>query len=207
MIGVKEFEIPKDKAYEAWKEHLEILKKQNDEGIKILKDAYYHASKSRKIIDIYQTMESAGLDKEGWPRLAICRADGEEACFQRREKGGGLFHHEELDTWGLRSGNRYSVRMPAGSFMDMPLSEWPNRHKNFRYAIVPTIPAAHFPKGKLERYYILWEVEQWHERKQKPIPPIDPFLLKRLSRNLFAVIAEWDLTPLERAVIRGAFEL
>lgn len=206
MKGVQEFNIPKEKAKQAWKEHISLLKKKSDEGLTILKSAYYHASKGHKIIDIYQTMENAGLDKNGWPNLAICRADGTEACYQRRGKGAGLFHHFNQDSWQF-SPNRYSVRLPKGVFMDMPLEKWPNESKNFRYAIVPTIPAEHYPTGKLQQYYILWEVEQWHEKSQIPIPPIDPFLLKRLSRNLFAVLAEWDLTPLERAVIRGALDI
>jgi hypothetical protein len=205
MKGVKEFDIPKEKAYKAWKEHVSLLKTKSDEGLKILKSAYYHASKGHKIIDIYQSMESAGLDKDGWPNLAICRADGEEACFQRRAKGAGLFHHEAL-SWRVGP-NRNSVQLPQGTFMDMPRDEWPHERNNQRYAVVPTIPAEHHPTGQLERYYILWEVEKWHESSQIPVPPIDPFLLKRLSRNLFAVLAEWDLTELERAVIKGALTI
>ena len=204
MKGVKEFDIPKGKAKEAWKEYVQLLKEHSDdEGAKVLKQAYYHASKGRKIIDIYQAMQDAGLNKEGWPNLAICRADAIEGCYQRREKGAGLFHHEDLSRWAATA-NRNSVRLLEGTFMDMPVQKWPEENKNYRYATIPTIPAGCYPKGKLENYYILWEVEQWHEKSQIPIPPIDPFLLKRLSPNLFVVLAEWDLTPLERAVIKGA---
>ncbi len=204
MKGVKEFDIPVEKAEKAWKQHLELLKTRKDEGVKILKEAYYHAKKGRKVIDIYQAMQSAGLDKDGWPNLAICRADGKEACYQRRAKGGGLFHHVDLNHWQTRGGNRNSVFIPKETFMDLPITHYETHSANHRYAIVPTIPAVHYPDGQLERYYILWEVEKWHEKTTIPVPPVDPFLLKRLSRNLFAVLAEWDLTELERAVIRGA---
>jgi len=203
MKGVKEFIIPKEKALEAWKEYLELLKNRDDEGAKILKQAYYHASKGRKIIDMYQAMQEAGLNTEGWPRLAICRADGEECCFRRREEGGGIFHH--LDVWELRGhGNRNSVSLSKGTFMALPVDSYWGSSKNYRYTNLPTIPAKFYPKGALERYYLLWEVEKWHEKSQLPVPPMDPFLLKRISPNLFVVLAEWDLTPLERAVIRGA---
>ena len=206
MKGVKEFNIPKEKAEKAWKEHLDLLKTREDEGVKILKQAYYHAKKGRKIIDIYQAMQNAGLDKDGWPNLAICRADGTECSFERREEGAGLFHHIPRDRW--TPATRYSVLIPKGTFMDLPVADsWSEWRENYRYAVIPTIPAEHYPKGSLERYYILWEVEQWHEASKLPVPPIDPFLLKRLSPNLFAVLAEWDLTPLERAVIRGALTI
>ena len=202
MKGEKEFDIPKEKALVAWKEYLELLKNRDDEGAKVLKQAYYHASKGRKIIDIYQAIQNSGLNKEGWPQLAICRADGTECCFRRRAKGAGIFHHEPLSGWD--NGNRNSVLLPESCFMDLPVSDHWDRAKDQRYATIPTIPAKYYPQGTLERYYILWEVEQWHEKSQIPIPPIDPFLLKRLSPNLFVVLAEWDLTPLERAVIKGA---
>ena len=205
MKGVKEFDIPKDKAEKAWKEHLALLKTKSDEGIKILKEAYYHAKEGRKIIDLYQAMQDAGLNKEGWPNLAICRADGPECCFVRRRNGAGLFHNDDLARWNIDTNNQ-SVRLPAGTFMDLPAKDYFSS-SDMRYALLPTIPAEHYPKGQLERYYLLWEVETWYERSQQPVPPIDPFLLKRLSPNLFAVLAEWDLTPLERAVIKGALTI
>ena len=65
-------------------------------------------------------------------------------------------------------------------------------------APTPVIPAEIMPDGKLENYYILWEVEEW-----KPVPPKDPILLKRISPNLFAVIATWNLTKIEQAVMKG----
>ena len=206
MKGIQEFTIPKDKAEKAWKEHLKLLKTKKDEGLEILKSAYYHASKGHKIIDIYQAMQSAGLNKDGWPNLAICRGATPECCFERRKKGAGTFHHEDLSSWNIAS-NRSSVSLPEGTFMDLTVKQYPNRNENYRYAVVPTVPAQHYPKGNLDKYFLLWEVETWYEKSQIPVPPIDPFLLKRLSPNLFAVLAEWDLTPLERAVIRGALSL
>lgn len=47
----------------------------------------------------------------------------------------------------------------------------------------------------------LLNVEKW-----KPVPPRDPILVKRLTPNLFGVLATWDLTKLERAVIRGRIQ-
>ena len=118
MKGVKEFDIPKEKALKAWKEYLELLKNRDDEGAKVLKQAYYHASKGRKVIDIYQAMKDAGLNTEGWPNLAICRADAKEVCFNRRKKGSGLFHHEDIKQWRIHA-NRNSVRIPEGTFIDL----------------------------------------------------------------------------------------
>ena len=34
----------------------------------------------------------------------------------------------------------------------------------------------------------------------------DPYLLRRINENLFVVLASWDLTELERAVMEGYVE-
>lgn len=36
-----------------------------------------------------------------------------------------------------------------------------------------------------------------------PVPPTDPFLLRHLGGTLYVVLAQWDLTPLEKAVLAG----
>ncbi len=54
------------------------------------------------------------------------------------------------------------------------------------------------PKGSNENYYVLWEVDHWTRE-----PPRDPYLLRRITDNMFVVIAAWNLTDLERAVIKG----
>lgn len=35
------------------------------------------------------------------------------------------------------------------------------------------------------------------------IPPGDPALLKHMGGDLYAILAVWDLSPLERAVLAG----
>ena len=55
------------------------------------------------------------------------------------------------------------------------------------------------PTGKLDNYYILFEVVQWDD---VPVAA-DPYLLKRINANAFVVLAEWDVTVVEQAVMRG----
>ena len=45
--------------------------------------------------------------------------------------------------------------------------------------------------------HLLWE-PRWERR---PRPPGDPALLKHLAGPLYAVLATWDLTPVEQAVL------
>jgi hypothetical protein len=62
-----------------------------------------------------------------------------------------------------------------------------------QYQLLP--PSIKPSEASLKHYHILWEAE-WENA-----PPVDPYLLRRISANLFVVIASWDLTPLERAVM------
>jgi hypothetical protein len=72
------------------------------------------------------------------------------------------------------------------------------------YARVPMIPANVRPKtGAEQDWYILWEVEKWADNQRSIIPDLDPYLLKHLGGSLYAVLAEWDLTDLERSIMKA----
>lgn len=70
------------------------------------------------------------------------------------------------------------------------------------YALVPIVPPT-VRKGHadLSRYFTLWEVEQWADQRIRAAADRDPYLLQRLGGDLYAVVGEWDLTELERAVM------
>ena len=48
-------------------------------------------------------------------------------------------------------------------------------------------------------YFVLFEVAEWNE---VPVAK-DPYLLKRINANAFVVLAEWDVSEVELAVMRG----
>ncbi len=64
-------------------------------------------------------------------------------------------------------------------------------------ALAPKIPPRHHP-GDLSKYYLLWE-PKWEAKAPDP----DPMLLSRIGDNFFAIVAVWDMTPLEQAVLEG----
>jgi hypothetical protein len=70
------------------------------------------------------------------------------------------------------------------------------RRKTDAETLVPIVPPQLRPKHKIENYHTLWEVESW-----TLVPPRDPMLLRHLGGYLYAVLAVWDLTDLERAVL------
>jgi len=65
--------------------------------------------------------------------------------------------------------------------------------------MVPPVPPGLRPASAIGNYHVLWEAE-WER-----VAPADPALLKHIGGDLYAVLAVWDLTELERAVLAGRF--
>lgn len=209
-MEVEELTLPKERAEaefnalrQALKQNAKLRKEQ------IYKDqhaVYGHMRYGKKIIDIYESLQKAGLNKDGDPKLAICRADAKQCFCQKHEDGSAIFTTDRtINYWDPPRKTLADVAVPAGTFQwqkkdpAQPLNRWNIKNEKIK-TLVPIIPARLLPiiKHKLSNYHILWEVEKW-----TPSPPKDPILLKLLTPNLAAVLATWNLTPLERAIIRG----
>jgi hypothetical protein len=133
--------------------------------------------------------------------LAIAPADASRVTVRMDQDGSAEF----MDTaFAFTRGRVHRVKVPADTFPRFAI-QWTNggpRREGVSWrptaeAIVPTIPPDLRPPHALRGYHILWEAA-W-----TPTPPSDPVLLKSLGGPLYAVLAQWDLTPLERAVLRG----
>lgn len=62
---------------------------------------------------------------------------------------------------------------------------------------MPRIPPQHRPAAKhLSGYHILFEAD-WRSI------PADPYLLKKIGKDAWAVVAAWDLTEVELLVMRS----
>ena len=157
-----------------------------------------------KIVDVPLSFKKAGLNEDGDPRLAIARADA-KTIHGTKYRDGSFLIQPDRASWKVTQSNG-DIQFSAGTF-SFPLVQIKRGEYNFTevkneriQAPVPIIPAKllHLVKSKLSNYSILWEVDHW-----KPEPPKDPMLLRQLTPNLFGVLAVWNLTPLEKAVIRG----
>ena len=191
-------------AEKAYKDYLEAVKTRKEKYLEDLKKVYFNLKQGKKVIDVFAAMQKAGVNNLGEPRLAISTAGKNKVRFIKQAAGSGSFYNGE---WAGYTGD---IQLPSGSFPEWSRDE-PTKYQkenNFVGSVsrekietgVPIVPAHLLPLGKLESYYILWEVDDWEEI----LPPVkDPFLLKRLSMNLFVVLAEWDLTEIEQSVIRG----
>jgi hypothetical protein len=131
------------------------------------------------------------------PKLALASAMA-KACFLERHVNGGATM-KSSQNWRAK-GNSYDWR--AGTFTFPPDTfpwGWDRKarvHRSDHKAQLPIIPLHLRPRRGLANYHILWEAE-W-----EPIPPRDPYLLRRIGKaDLWLVVAHWDLTEVERAAL------
>lgn len=164
---------------------------------KLLARAFHALLRGKKVIDIGAAIANAGVDEHVMPKLTIARADW-SLVYSRRDDDGKFRFTSRSNTWGRRPAGEVAVRIGE-------TPRWVGAYPNRRavgegVAQVPTIPPQFRPTGPLSGYHLLFEAV-WTRQ-----PTRDPMLLKQIGETdspLFVVLAAWDLTPLEQAVLRA----
>lgn len=153
---------------------------------------YRLLAQGRTLLNLTETMRQVGVDDQGLPKMAIARADA-KWCFVGVGTNGSASFGSDAEPWRLRgSAQGRLTSLPASTF---PEFRWDERKTTWAQALVPLVPLPLRPKGQLTGYHVLWEAE-WQQ-----VVPRDPFLLRHIGGDLYAVVAAWDLTDLERSVI------
>ena len=145
-------------------------------------------------------LRDAGLfEGTHMPKIAIVRADAQMVRFRRAGNNQCKFS-------GTKHGSAQDIEskhtvFPVALFGEKVTWDWRFNQKMWQVeqyeAVVPFVPPR-FRPAKLEDYFIMWE-PLW--KKLPPQP--DPFLLRALGSGLFAVVAQWDMTPLEQSILEG----
>jgi len=184
---------------------LENLKKGIKEGYiskrqkltRELLGVYGHLKHGGKIVDLPRTFAKSELRKEDLPKLGIVPANGKYCYLYKKRSGGAIFSSERKTTWGTPYAKGNDVELPPDTFRwkDLENSRW----RTLAPIIPPRIYVEICVRIVPENYHILYEVETWSISN----PPRDPILGKMLTKNLFGVLATWDLTELERKIISG----
>lgn len=186
-MQVEKLAIEPEKARELFERYQEHREGYTDADREIA-SIYKQIAAGRTVIRALESIRAAGCDAQGLPKLAICPAHMTE-CWYRPMLCGSPEGRVEF---GKRSPDRRErkgvVRMPWPN-VPRPSGNW------LHCAQVPLIPVHLRPKHALHNYHILWEAE-WTKRY-----PVDPYLLRRFGGDAWLVLAAWDLTEVERAVM------
>lgn len=195
-MNVPTIDMPKTEARERFLEYKRAVEERHDDELEVLMDGYRELARGRQLVQVDEAIRQGGVQLSvRLPRLAICRADARWCYAYVSGRAAVVFTMDHLRRDQGRN-TRRRLRIPMEG-----IGEGPSQFAGWRTS-VPIVPPGLRPRGKLSRYHILWEVEEggW-EKSKPPRPPGDPLLLKRVRGTLFAVVAMWDLTELERAII------
>lgn len=172
--------------------------------------AYAELAKGTPLLDPIAAIREAGWRTDGRPTLAIARADQRFCAWaairtsrwwdEKRSAYVGPWSPMSWQFVATRTRRWDRQRSSDLRFEIGGVTEPPPAEPKTGCAMVPMVPADVFPaRGcDLSKHFVLWEVESW-----AAAPPVDPILLRPIGGNLYAVVAAWDLTELERAIIAG----
>lgn len=139
------------------------------------------------------------------PRLAVMRSDARFAYTTGIQEDGSieltdrLYARPNLRLGRLRLETTFTL--PSGFHAGGEIGTWTGA----AYAtMVPLVPPKARPRrnAALRNLLTLWEVEDWQWTEQaRPRTPVDPALLQHVGGDIYAVLATWNLTELERLVL------
>jgi hypothetical protein len=206
-------EMERPKARQAFLEYRKAVRERHDAEDEQIMRGYRELAAGKQLIHLRQTVAAGGTTEFAWrptwpqnapiatsilPKLAVCRAHVKQAFTNGINQDGSLEIRSKDDVAMRNTFDR--VRFPPRTFetheQHEEASDWSARFR----AMVPNIPPPLRPQYALHNYHILWEAE-W--ALNQPPAPRDPALLKHIGGDLYAVLAVWDLTDLERAVLSG----
>ena len=189
-MNVQTISMDRTEARKAFLEYRKAVRARHTAEDQAIMAGYKAIARGISVVNVRESIKGAGLNSKLLPLLAIARADALKVYYSCNEWRGAVFttkvHRNRYVDWEARAGQSFS-------FAKGDLPEVEGDHSAF----LPYIPKPLRPVGDLSRYHVLWEAT-W-----LPEPPRDPMLLRRLHGDLFAVVAHWNLTDLERAVMAG----
>lgn len=159
---------------------------------------YESLAAGKRLLHLSKSFRQAGLDEKDRPRLAIARADRKEVSMRWRRR---------IAVFNASYKSEEHARNSCPTLIRDVSMEAPNAVETWRrwFALAPAVPAdVRPPTGQLRQWFVLWEVEEWFASSRTMTAPRDPFLLEHIGGELYAVLAEWELTPLEQAVLEGS---
>lgn len=162
-------------------------------------EAVAQIEEGARVIDLRRALEAAPTDEKGRIRFAVARADR-----------GGI----EVEQIRDRHGTTYSTQGQRGREgrdlfhqFDLPWRGHDPWSVLRGYATVPHVPPdIRYEVGATRLPYlrVLWEVEEWRDSPRTQRFDRDPLLLQPIVGDLHLIVAQWDVSPLEAALLEAA---
>lgn len=197
-MNITTLELPAEEAAARLAEYEQVVAAERTAEDQAIAAGYRAAARGLPVIQLSTVMAAGGWFPNGLPRLAVARADATEVHVEVTNRWSDADTANVVFYDDARSRNRGALvgrhtvrveRIPGRT------SASPGGWRGS--TIVPLVPPRHRPRrNRIRGFHILFEVEAW-----TPAPSRDPALLRHIRGDLWAVVATWDLTPLEMAVL------
>lgn len=197
IAGIAPIKMDTFAARRACREYSGALKKKWSAADALLRTIYHRLSRGGTLLNIADAFRATGLDAQGRPKLAMMRADKKDCILNKtwRNSGPGQPSGYFWTMYPTYSGNgpQLNFWLKDEWFGEKGIT-YTKGNSQMSRAIVPSIPPRFRPDGPLDKYWLLWEAE-WEQITT------DPYLLRHIGGPFYAILAMWDLTEVERAVL------
>lgn len=217
-MNVATIQVPRPEAEAKLREYRKRVHAKADSEYARIREAYEAAADGKPLLVLSQVMEQAPRDSKARPHLAICRADQRQVevrvglnsdtfsiagqvHWRTRDRETTVRRATPQEFTKYRTERRRTVVEQYGEQYARD-NAWYWQTDPSGFALVPITPPDVKAGHDLSRRFVLWEVDAWADEAIRAVPDRDPYLLERIADDLFAVVAEWDLTPLEQAIMR-----
>lgn len=204
-------ELPRTEARKAYLEYRGAIKNAQDTELdevrarqlaqdRAIAAGYRQLSIGRQLIRLSTSIRAGGFDDVGRPKIAIARCDFEEVEMTRHPSGEIIYREWKPGRW---AGNA-DASTARDKVIRLQLAAPQDRTRRQAIATVPPVPPEYRPGAHPRNYHILFDAT-WRQptRRRNSRAPRDPALLRQLGGDLYAVLAVWDLTEVERAALDG----
>lgn len=182
-MDVQKLSMEKEQARDLYRAYQDS-RGQMTAGDRAIAAIYKRIAQGKLVIRALASITAAGLGEDKLPKLAIMRADMPKVqCYTGRDEVTFNGADRNSRVRGYAKDKHFTIAMPGMVY------QTPNK-----IADVPLIPVHLRPRKAIHKYHVLWEAD-WNQY------PVDPYLLRRFGEDAWLVVAAWDLTPVERAVM------
>lgn len=192
-------------AYEA------CLRRVHDDELAAAVEGYRALAEGTPLLDLDEAFRNCPVDRLGRPRLAVARADRTKVYMRWTDRDETVLYSTEAEAitkWNPRfeyhAGLCWRVSLHREHGQRYQVGDHWYGSTLTGFALVPLVPPDVLAsRSQLRNHHVLWEVDQWSKTPHSQKPDRDPYLLRHLGGTLCAIVGEWDLTGLERAIMRG----
>lgn len=192
-MNLPTIDMPRPEARRRLEEYRALLAVTRTREDELIRRGYAALARGETVFSLPEAIRAGGWDSAGRPNLAVARASARQVRLSA--SGADLMY---VSDEGWRTQNRGAL-VNHWTVVVRGVPDTRTRTAFRSAAMVPPIPPRFRPKPqRLHLFHVLWEAE-WTLQ-----PPHDPALVRWLGGDLWAVMATWDLTEIERAVLAGS---